>query len=118
MEKGIPLSITRHIAYADGAVVSKTLIDKGIGNITLFSFDRGQGLSEHTSPYDAVVQILDGAARISIGGTDHTVCSGEMIIMPAGIPHALQAEQPFKMMLTMLRAATTSRDEPEGPLAV
>ena len=117
-EKGIPFNVSEHVAYADGSVVSKTLIDKGIGNITLFSFDAGQGLSEHTSPFDAMVLIIDGRAEISIGGKPCSVASGEMIIMPAGIPHALQARNKFKMMLIMLRAKDQPREEPSGPVAV
>lgn len=87
-----------------GSVVSRTLIDKQVGTLTLFAFDDGQGLSEHTSPYDAFVQIVDGAADITIGGTVHRVTAGEMIIMPANVPHALRAAGPFKMLLVMIRA--------------
>ena len=100
---GVPFHLGGHITYADGSVISKTLIDKGIGNITLFSFDRGQGLSEHTSPFDAVVYILDGSAQITIDKETRTVQAGEMIIMPAHIPHALHGEEKFKMLLTMIR---------------
>ncbi|MFW5775052.1 MAG: cupin domain-containing protein [Chitinivibrionales bacterium] len=102
--KGKPFDLVQSVAYADGSVVSKTLIDKGIGNITLFSFDTGQGLSEHTSPFDAVVLILDGESEITIGGETQTVAAGQMIIMPTTIPHALYAKKPFKMLLTMIRA--------------
>ena len=96
--------MTSHIEYADGSVVSKTLIKKEIGNITLFAFDQGQGLSEHTAPFDAVVHILDGEAEITIGGQPQIVRTGEMLIMPANIPHALQAEIRFKMLLVMIRS--------------
>lgn len=102
--KGKPFNAAEFIAYADGSVVSKTLIDKGIGNITLFSFDKDQGLSEHTSPFDAVVHIIDGTADITIGGETLAARAGEMVIMPANIPHALHASTPFKMLLTMIRA--------------
>jgi quercetin dioxygenase-like cupin family protein len=85
-------------------VVSRTLIDRKIGTITLFAFDDGQGLSEHTAPYDAFVQIVEGAADITIAGTDHRVSAGQMIIMPANQPHALRAVGPFKMLLVMIRA--------------
>ncbi len=102
--KGEPFDLVQSVAYAEGSVVSKTLIDKGIGNITLFSFDAGQGLSEHTSPFDAVVHILDGESEITIGGQACTVGAGQMIIMPANVPHALDAKKPFKMLLTMIRA--------------
>ncbi len=91
------------VEYSDGSVVSKTLIDKGIGNITLFSFDAGQELSEHTSPFDAVVEVLDGAAAIIIAGEKKRVSAGEMIIMPANVPHAVKAKERFKMLLTMIR---------------
>ena len=100
--KAIPLNLEKSIDYAEGAVVSKTLINKGIGNITLFAFDAGQGLSEHTAPFDAVAQILDGSAEISIGGSTTTVNSGEMLLMPANNPHALHAQEKFKMLLIMI----------------
>ena len=92
------------VHYQDGAVVSRTIIDKKIGTVTLFSFDIGQGLSEHTAPYDALVNIIDGEAEISIAGTTHILKAGELIIMPANKPHALKAMKKFKMMLTMIRA--------------
>ena len=99
----VPIDMKEDIAYAIGSVVSKTLLKKSTGNITLFSFDAGQGLSEHTAPFDATVCILDGEAEISIGGEPKTVKAGEMIIMPADIPHALHAHQQFKMLLIMIR---------------
>ncbi|UCH21907.1 MAG: cupin domain-containing protein [Deltaproteobacteria bacterium] len=102
-EKGIPFDLADHVTYAIGSIVSKTLLKKDTGNITLFSFDKGQGLSEHTSPYDAVVYILDGQAEIALGGKTQTVKAGEMLIMPADIPHGLQAESQFKMLLIMIR---------------
>jgi quercetin dioxygenase-like cupin family protein len=100
---GKPFVPSDQIAYADGAVVSKTIIDKGVGNITLFSFDVGQGLSEHTSPFDAVVVVIHGSAAITIGEEKHIVQTGSMVIMPANKPHALKAEVRFKMMLIMIR---------------
>lgn len=104
--KGKALNLKNEIAYAPGAVVSKILLKKETGNITLFSFDQGQGLSEHTSPFDAVVQVVEGQGAFIIAGELHTVKEGEMIIMPAHIPHDVQAaEQPFKMLLTMIRSA-------------
>lgn len=102
--KGKAFDLVDHIAYADGSVVSKTLIKRDIGNITLFAFDQGQGLSEHTAPFDAVVHILDGEAEITIGGAPQTVCAGQMLIMPANISHALQANVRFKMLLVMIRS--------------
>jgi len=101
--KGKALDLKAFVEYAAGSVVSKTLIKKDIGNITLFAFDSGQGLSEHTAPFDAVVYILDGEAKITLGGQPQKVATGEMLIMPANVPHALMAETPFKMLLVMLR---------------
>lgn len=101
---GQALTINELAAYQPGSVVSRTLIDKKIGTLTLFAFDQGQGLSEHTAPYDAFVQVLDGNATITIDGQDQQVGAGQMIIMPANIPHSLRAEQPFKMLLVMIRA--------------
>jgi quercetin dioxygenase-like cupin family protein len=98
------LSLTDLVQCQAGAVVSRTLIDKKIGTLTLFAFDNGQGLSEHTAPYDAFVQVVDGAADITIAGKDHRVRAGQMIIMPANVPHALRAAGPFKMLLVMIRA--------------
>lgn len=92
------------IAYQSDSVVSKTLINKPSGTVTLFSFDIGQGLSEHTAPFDAMVHILDGEAEITISNVPHTVKNGEMIIMPAHEPHALKAIKKFKMMLIMIKS--------------
>lgn len=92
------------VQYQTGSVVSRTLIDKKIGTLTLFSFDEGEGLSEHTTPYDAFVYVYDGEAIITISGKDYNVGKGETIIMPANDPHALRAVKPFKMMLVMIRA--------------
>ncbi len=91
------------VAYQDGAVVSRTLIDKGTGTVTLFSFDAGQGLSEHTAPFDAMVVVTDGEATVTIEGQASVVKEGEMIIMPENKPHSLKAEKRFKMMLIMVR---------------
>ena len=92
------------IAYQDGAVVSRTLLKRASGTVTLFAFDRGQGLSEHTAPFDALVHVLDGEAEIVIAGTSHQVAAGDLMLMPANQPHALTARTPFKMLLTMLRS--------------
>jgi len=92
------------VAYQDGSVVSKTLLEKKTGTVTLFAFDKGQGLSEHTAPFDALVCVLDGVVEISIAGTPVTVKQGEMLVMPANEPHALRAIERFKMMLTMIRS--------------
>lgn len=92
------------IDYADDSIVSKTIIDKPVGTITLFAFDKGQKLSEHTAAYDAVVQVLDGKADLTIGGKLINVSAGQIIIMPANIPHAVAAQGKFKMLLIMIRA--------------
>jgi len=102
--KAKALDLPNLIEYSDNSVVSKTLIDTEVGTITLFSFDVGQGLSEHAAPYDAFVQIIDGEAEIIIGGNPLHVATGQMVIMPANVPHALKATQKFKMLLTMIRA--------------
>jgi len=91
------------IEYADDSIVSKTIIDKPVGTITLFAFDKGQKLSEHTAPYDAVIQVIDGSGIVVIDGKPNTVCSGQLIIMPANISHSVSAEEKFKMMLIMIR---------------
>lgn len=90
--------------YQEGAVVSRTILDKGTGTVTLFTFDEGQGLSEHTTPYDALVYIIDGEAEISISGKASRLKPGEMILMPANEPHALKAVKRFKMILIMIRS--------------
>ena len=92
------------ISYQEGSVVSRTVIDKPAGTVTVFAFDTGQALSEHTAPYDAIVHVLDGEAEVSISGQANRVRAGEMIIMPANDPHALKAVTPFKMMLIMVKA--------------
>jgi quercetin dioxygenase-like cupin family protein len=97
-------SLVDMVSYQDGAVVSRTLIDKKTGTVTLFSFGEGQGLSEHTAPFDALVQVLDGEAEITIAGKPYHLDAGEIIVMPAGVPHALKAARRFKMMLTMIRS--------------
>ncbi|MBC8478126.1 cupin domain-containing protein [bacterium] len=92
------------IAYQESSVVSKTLLEKKTGTVTLFAFDQGQALSEHTAPFEAMVCVLDGVAEISISGNPILVKEGEMLIMPADEPHALKAVERFKMMLTMIRS--------------
>jgi quercetin dioxygenase-like cupin family protein len=101
---GKALTMSELVSYQGGSVVSKTLIDKKIGTVTLFSFDAGQGLSEHTAPFDAFVQVVDGEAEVVIDGEAQVVTAGQMIIMPANHPHALKAVKPFKMLLVMIRA--------------
>ncbi len=92
------------IAYQEGSVVSRTIIDKEAGTVTLFAFDEGQGLSEHTAPFDALVQVLEGEANVTVSGKTIAVKQGEMTIMPANKPHALLAATRFKMLLTMIKA--------------
>jgi len=108
---GTPFDLAGHVAYAEDAVVSKTVLKKETGTITLFAFDAGQGLSEHTAPFEATVVILDGRAEITIGGNRHDVAAGQMLIMPAGVPHALHAAQRFKMMLVMIREGMSVQSE-------
>jgi len=92
------------VKFQEGSVVSRTLFNKDVGTVTLFAFSEGQGLSEHTAPYDAMVYIFEGEADITISGRTIRVKEGEMTIMPADRPHALSAVKPFKMMLVMIRA--------------
>jgi len=98
------LNLENLIAYQEGSVVSRTILKKETGNITLFSFDKGQGLSEHTAPFDAVVYILDGEAQVSISEDKHILEKGQMIIMPANKPHSLKAIERFKMALIMIKS--------------
>lgn len=91
------------ISYQTGSVVSRTLVNKSAGTVTLFAFDANQGLSEHTAPFDALVNILDGAAVVTIAGKEHRLAAGEAILMPAGKPHALKCTEPFKMLLVMIK---------------
>ena len=92
------------VEYQEGSVVSREILKKGTATVTVFAFDAGQGLSEHTSPFDALVHVLDGEAEITIAGTARKVSAGDIIIMPANKPHALSAVQRFKMMLIMIRS--------------
>ncbi len=106
--KGIELAkmmdLQTLINYQEGAVVSKTLIDKNVGTVTIFAFDEGQGLSEHTAPYDALVYIFDGKAQITISKKEFLLEKDQFIIMPANEPHALKALKRYKMMLIMIRS--------------
>ncbi|MEI8060951.1 MAG: cupin domain-containing protein [Candidatus Berkelbacteria bacterium] len=91
------------IEYQEGVVASRTIIDKKAGTVTVFAFDKGQGLSEHIAPYDALVYALDGEAEIIVSGEKQQLAKGEMLIMPAGSPHSLKAAEKFKMVLVMIR---------------
>ena len=103
IEKGTVLVANEMIAYAEGGIVSKEFVHANAGSLTLFAFDEGQGLSEHSAPFDATVQVIEGEAEIKIDGVPHVVKAGEMLIMPANHPHALRAEKRFKMMLAMIK---------------
>ena len=92
------------VTYQDSSIVSKEIIKKPTGTVTIFAFDQDQGLSEHTAPFDALVYVLDGLVEITISGKSYRLQEGEIIIMPAGEPHALQAVSRFKMMLLMIRS--------------
>ena len=99
-----PANLNTLIDYQEGSVVSRTLIDKQAGTVTVFAFDQGEGLSEHTTSYDALVYIIDGKAKITISGKPLSLKQGEIAIMPANLPHALSATTRFKMLLTMIRS--------------
>jgi len=102
-EKGKKFSYDKNISYAEKAVVSKIVLKNDKGDISLFAFDKGEGLSEHSSPFDALVYIVDGSAEIIINGNSNMLKAGESIIMPSNTPHALKAIEPFKMVLTMIK---------------
>ena len=102
---GKSLDLGRLVNYQDGSVVSKTILQKDAGTLTLFAFDKDQGLSEHTAPFDAFIYVIDGGAEITISGTGYNVRSGEMIIMPADKPHSVLAKERFKMLLVMVRSS-------------
>ena len=97
-------SLVGLVDYQDGAVVSKTMVKKAKGTVTLFAFDAGQSLSEHTVPHDALVHVVDGEAEISVAGRPYRLTAGEVIVMPGGEPHSVAAHSRFKMVLTMIRA--------------
>lgn len=100
----LSLTLAEMVNYQDGAVVSRQITKSEAGNVTLFAFDKDQGLSEHTAPFDALVQVLEGEALVTISGKPFELKAGQAIIMPANEPHALKAAQKFKMLLTMIRA--------------
>jgi len=106
--KGLPAGqvakAVEHVCYQEGAVVSREVVKQAGGTVTIFAFDEGQGLSEHTAPFDALVHVLEGEAEVMVAGQPHRLGAGEMILMPARRPHALKALKQFKMMLTMIRS--------------
>jgi len=104
LPKSEAVDLPGFVRYADGSIVSRTLAETDGGSLTLFAFDAGQGLSEHSAPYDAIAQILDGEAVLTIGGEPLQAAAGQVVVMPANVPHAVRAEKRFKMLLTMLRA--------------
>ncbi len=108
IEKAKAFDVKELVEYAPNAIVSTTIVDTPAATITLFAFDEGQGLSEHAAPYDAVVQIVDGEAALTIGGQPITAGEGSVVIMPANVPHALKAMKRFKMVLTMIRASVNT----------
>lgn len=106
MPPGQALPLAGLASYSEGSVVSRALVKNAAGSVTLFAFDAGQELSEHTAPFDALVQVLDGEGAFKVGASWAKAAAGEVLLLPAGVPHAVKAERPFKMLLTMLRAAS------------
>ena len=102
-EKATVLNFKGMIDYAQGGVVSKQVLKNSAGNITLFSFDKEEGLSEHSTPYDALVEVIEGQVEITIGGEKFTLSEGDSVIMPATVPHSLHGAERFKMLLTMIK---------------
>lgn len=102
-EKGKVFVASELIDYTEGGVVSKELVHSNAGSVTLFSFDAGQGLSQHTAPFDAFIQVVDGEMVLNVEGTDHRIKAGESFIIPSGALHSVKAEQRFKMIITMIR---------------
>lgn len=103
LQTGLPVPVAGLVGYNRGAVVSRTIVQNAGGNITLFAFDAGQGLSEHTTPFDAFVHVLEGRARVVIGGKPLDLGAGDVVLMPALVPHAVQAPERCKMLLVMMR---------------
>ncbi len=104
MPAGEVLDLAGLVSYAEGSIVSRTLVENKAGTITLFAFDAGQSLSEHTAPFDALVHVLDGEGAFTVGGKASSVGAGQALLMPANVAHAVKAEERFKMLLTMLRS--------------
>ena len=102
-EKGKVFVASELVDYTEGGVVSKDLVHSNAGSVTLFSFDAGQGLSQHTAPFDAFIQVVDGEMVLNVEGTDHRIKAGESFIIPSGALHSVKAEQRFKMIITMIR---------------
>jgi quercetin dioxygenase-like cupin family protein len=100
-----PALLAELVEYQDGSVVSQTLVKERAGTVTVFAFDAGEGLSEHAAPFDALLYVVDGRANVRVAGTEHAMSAGAIIRLPAGIPHAVQAIERFKMLLVMIRDA-------------
>ncbi|HXT00764.1 MAG TPA: cupin domain-containing protein [Elusimicrobiota bacterium] len=105
------LDVATLAPYAKGSVVSKSLITRQTGSATVFSFDKGEGLSEHSAPFDALILVLDGEAEITLAGKPHRLKAGEMLVMPSGIPHAVKAVERFKMLLFLARVEGKSSEQ-------
>ncbi|MHC4983631.1 MAG: cupin domain-containing protein [Planctomycetota bacterium] len=103
--EGCALDLAGLVDYAEGAIVSRTLVDNEAGSVTLFAFDAGQALSEHSAPFDALAHVLDGQAALTVGGKSIRARAGELVVIPANVPHAVESETRFKMVLTMLRSS-------------
>lgn len=103
LEKGTVFPAKEVIDYADGGVVSKELVHNNAGSVTLFSFDAGQGLSEHSAPFDALIQVIDGKMELTVEDTKHVIGAGELFIIPSGARHSVNAPERFKMIITMIR---------------
>ena len=103
LKKGIIFSANKVIDYADGGVISKELVHSNAGSVTLFSFDAGQGLSEHSTPFDALIQVIEGKMELTVEGTKHVISAGESFIIPIGAHHSVNAAERFKMIITMIR---------------
>ena len=99
-----PVDVGELLNYQEGAVVSRTIVDKPAGTVTLFAFGKGEGLSEHEAPFDALVWVVDGEIEVTVAGVSHNLTAGRMIVMPAHSPHAVRATQNAKMLLTMIRS--------------
>ncbi|OHB76283.1 MAG: cupin [Planctomycetes bacterium RBG_16_64_10] len=99
-----PTDVTALVDYQDGAIVSRTLVKERAGTVTAFAFDAGQALSEHTTPFDALLQVVDGLAQVVVGGTGHRLQAGQMMRLPANVPHSVTAERRCKLLLVMIRA--------------
>jgi quercetin dioxygenase-like cupin family protein len=104
MPAGKTLNVTELVDYAEESIVSRVLVANSVGTVTLFAFDAGQDLSEHIAPFDALVQVLDGEGKFVVDGKARRVKAGQLLLMPANVPHAVKAEKQFKMLLTMLRS--------------